>query len=182
MLSCSSSIPRSCIIYLNWNSSSLQMVILASIAMTVYLRTRMGVDIIHANYYLGALFYGLVILFFDGYPELAMTVARLPIFYKQRDLYFYPAWAYAIPAIIIKIPLSVLEALIWTSLTYYVIGYTPEVGRLVSLEMTEILLFGVFLFLYSFKYISDLIKCHDFSFLFWLTDFLNTWNSIFFVS
>ncbi|XP_057469929.1 pleiotropic drug resistance protein 3-like isoform X1 [Actinidia eriantha] len=135
---------------------SIQMVILASIAMTVYLRTRMGVDIIHANYYLGALFYGLVILFFDGYPELAMTVARLPIFYKQRDLYFYPAWAYAIPAIIIKIPLSVLEALIWTSLTYYVIGYTPEVGRFFC---QFILLFAVHLAATSmFRFLASVFR------------------------
>lgn len=110
--------------------TSLQLVIIASITMTVFLRTRMDrIDLLHANYYMGALFYGLIILLVDGFPELSMTVARLPIFYKQRDLYFYPAWAYAIPSAILKIPLSVLAALVWTSLTYYVVGYSPEVGR-----------------------------------------------------
>ena len=106
-----------------------QLVIIASVAMTVFLRTRMGVDVLHANYYLGALFYALVILLVDGFPELSLTVARLSIFYKQRELYFYPAWAYAIPSAILKVPFSLLEAVVWTSLTYYVIGYTPEVGR-----------------------------------------------------
>ncbi|KAI7979754.1 Pleiotropic drug resistance protein 3 [Camellia lanceoleosa] len=81
---------------------SVQLVIIASITMTVFLRTRLAVDAIHANYYLGALFYALIILFFDGFPELSMTVGRLAVFYKQRDLYFYPAWAYAIPATILK--------------------------------------------------------------------------------
>ncbi|XP_027162642.1 pleiotropic drug resistance protein 3-like isoform X1 [Coffea eugenioides] len=108
---------------------SVQLVIIASVAMTVFLRTRMGVDVLHANYYLGALFYALVILLVDGFPELSLTVARLSIFYKQRELYFYPAWAYAIPSAILKVPFSLLEAVVWTSLTYYVIGYTPEVGR-----------------------------------------------------
>ncbi|KAL8527695.1 hypothetical protein ACS0TY_005512 [Phlomoides rotata] len=97
--------------------------------MTVFLRTDMGVDIVHANNYLGALFYSLLILLFDGMPELSLTVARLAVFYKQRDFHFYPAWAYAIPATILKIPLSFLQALLWTSLTYFVIGYTPVVGR-----------------------------------------------------
>ncbi|XP_028104411.1 pleiotropic drug resistance protein 3-like isoform X2 [Camellia sinensis] len=106
-----------------------QLVIIASITMTVFLRTRLAVDAIHANYYLGALFYALIMLFFDGFPELSMTVGRLAVFYKQRDLYFYPAWAYAIPATILKVPLSMLVALVWTSLTYYVIGYSPEAGR-----------------------------------------------------
>ncbi|CAA0816517.1 ABC transporter G family member 37 [Striga hermonthica] len=106
-----------------------QFMLIASIAMTVFLRTQLGVDIIHANSYLGALFYTLVILLVDGIPELFMTVRRLGVFYKQRDFYFYPAWAFAIPASILKIPLSLLQALVWTCLTYYVIGYTPEAGR-----------------------------------------------------
>ncbi|KAK3017007.1 hypothetical protein RJ639_006573 [Escallonia herrerae] len=111
------------------NDVSLSLFIIASITMTVFLRTRMDVDVVHANYYLGSLFYSLVILLVDGFPELSMTVARLSVFYKQRELYFYPAWAYAIPATLLKVPLSLVVALVWTSLTYYVIGYSPEAGR-----------------------------------------------------
>ncbi|CAA2995350.1 pleiotropic drug resistance 3 [Olea europaea subsp. europaea] len=121
---------------------AVQLVIIASITMTVFLRTRMAVDLVHANYYLGALFYALIILIVDGFPELTMTVSRLAIFYKQRDFYFYPAWAYAIPATILKIPVSLLEALVWTSLTYYTIGYSPEAGRFFR---QMILLFAVHL-------------------------------------
>ncbi|RZC88219.1 hypothetical protein C5167_016050 [Papaver somniferum] len=109
-----------------------QLVFIAFVTMTVFLRTRMHVDVIHANYYLGALFYALMILLFDGFPELSMTVSRLAVFYKQRELCFYPAWAYAVPAAILKIPLSLLEAIVWTVLTYYVIGFSPEFGRFIS--------------------------------------------------
>ncbi|KAH8501031.1 hypothetical protein H0E87_016020, partial [Populus deltoides] len=105
------------------------LVFIASVTMTVLLRTRMAVDPIHANYYMGALFYALIILLVDGLPELLMTVSRLAVFNKQRELCFYPAWAYAIPAAILKVPLSFLEAFVWTTLTYYVIGYSPEVSR-----------------------------------------------------
>nr|GLL29395.1 pleiotropic drug resistance protein 3-like isoform X1 [Ipomoea trifida] len=108
---------------------SVQLIIIASIAMTVFLRTKMDVDVLHANYYLGALFYALIILLVDGFPELSMTVTRLEVFFKQRELCFYPAWAYAIPATILKFPLSLLESVVWTSLTYYVIGFSPEAGR-----------------------------------------------------
>ncbi|KAH6803364.1 pleiotropic drug resistance 9 [Perilla frutescens var. frutescens] len=108
---------------------SVQLVILASVTMTVFLRTQMSVDLLHANSYLGALFYSLITLFVDGVPELSMTVARLGVFYKQRDLHFYPAWAYAVPATILKIPLSLLASMIWTCFTYYTIGYSPEAGR-----------------------------------------------------
>lgn len=106
-----------------------QLIIVASITMTVFLRTRMRADLVHASDYMGAISYSLIILVVDGLPELSLTVARLAIFYKQRDLYFYPAWAYAIPSAILKIPLSLLVATVWTCLTYYVIGYSPEAGR-----------------------------------------------------
>ncbi|URD94129.1 Pleiotropic drug resistance protein [Musa troglodytarum] len=107
----------------------LKLGIIAIITATVLLRTHLGVDIIHANYYMGSLFYALLLLMVNGFPELAMTVSRLPVFYKQRDYYFYPAWAYAIPSAILKIPISLVESLVWTSITYYVIGYSPEAAR-----------------------------------------------------
>lgn len=112
----------------------------------------MGIDLLHANNYLGASFYSLIILVVDGIPELSMTVARLSVFYKQRDLYFYPAWAYAVPATILKIPLSLLQAVVWTSLTYYTIGYSPEAGRLMTLSS---ILLNI---IYSFNSISSFNK------------------------
>ncbi|TXG71484.1 hypothetical protein EZV62_000063 [Acer yangbiense] len=108
---------------------STQLFILASIAMTVFLHTRKAFDIVHANYYLGALFYSLAIIVVDGFPEVNMTVSRIAVFYRQKELCFYPAWAYAILTAILKLPLSFLEAFVWTALTYYVIGFSPEVGR-----------------------------------------------------
>ncbi|CAF1868125.1 unnamed protein product [Brassica napus] len=107
-----------------------QLVLSAILTMTVFIiRTRMGVDIIHGNSYMSCLFFATVVLLVDGLPELSMTVQRLAVFYKQKQLCFYPAWAYAIPATVLKIPLSFFESLVWTCLTYYVIGYTPEVSR-----------------------------------------------------
>ncbi|KAL3515881.1 hypothetical protein ACH5RR_022783, partial [Cinchona calisaya] len=137
-----------------YDFKSAQMLIAAFITMTVFLRTRMNVDLLHANNYLGSLFYGLVIILLDGFPELTLTVARLPIFYKQRDLHFYPAaWAYAIPSAILKIPLSVLEAVVWTSFTYYVIGYSPDPGRffgqLIILSAAHLASIAMFRFLAS---------------------------------
>ncbi|KAG5525166.1 hypothetical protein RHGRI_031745 [Rhododendron griersonianum] len=135
---------------------SFQIVIIAVMTMTLLLRTQMGVDVIHANNYLGALFFALVVLFFDGFPELFMTVTRLAVFYKQRDLYFYPAWSYAIPSTILKVPLSLFEALIWTSLTYYVIGYSPEPGRFFR---QWILLFAVhFVAISMFRFVASVCR------------------------
>ncbi|KAL8147902.1 hypothetical protein AgCh_005286 [Apium graveolens] len=106
-----------------------QLVVAAFITMTVFLRTQTKIDDAGANYFLASLFYSLIRITTHAIPELPMTVSRLAIFYKQRDSYFYPAWAYSIPAAILKIPFSALDAFIWCALTYYVIGYSPEPER-----------------------------------------------------
>lgn len=107
----------------------MQLGVIALIAMTTFLQPRMDIDVDRANYFMGSLFFALMRITTNGIPELAMTLSRLPVFYKQRDVYFYPAWAYSIPAAILKIPYSFVDAFLWTALTYYVIGYSPEPER-----------------------------------------------------
>ena len=111
------------------SSLLLQLALLAAITGTVFLRTHKGVDRVLANYYMGSLFYALLLLMVNGFPELSMAVSRLPVFYKQRDYYFYPAWAYAVPAFILKVPISLVESIAWASLSYFLIGYTTEASR-----------------------------------------------------
>uniref|UniRef100_A0A161ZXM9 ABC transporter domain-containing protein n=1 Tax=Daucus carota subsp. sativus TaxID=79200 RepID=A0A161ZXM9_DAUCS len=101
--------------------------------MTLFLRTELDHDTItDGTLYMGSFFFGVVLMMFNGMAELAMTIAKLPVFYKQRDLLFFPTWSYSLPVWIVKIPSSILEAAVWTCLTYYVIGYDPNVGRFVK--------------------------------------------------
>ncbi|KAH7657265.1 Monosaccharide-transporting ATPase protein [Dioscorea alata] len=110
-----------------------QLVLMASIAMTVFLRTNMHHDSVEDGViFMGALFMGLLIHLFNGFSELAMSIAKLPVFYKQRDLLFYPAWAYALPTWILKIPISFLESAIYVSMTYYVIGFDSCTPRMIK--------------------------------------------------
>nr|GLL29378.1 pleiotropic drug resistance protein 3-like [Ipomoea trifida] len=108
----------------------LQLIASAFITITVFWRTQTDVDLLHANYYLGALFYTLFLQVVDGLPEMSMTITRLEVFFKQRELCFYPAWAYAIPTTILKFPLSLLQSVLWTSITYYAVGFSPEVASM----------------------------------------------------
>lgn len=110
----------------------MQLVVVGVVTMTIFIRTRMKVDLEHAHFYMASLFYSLLRLVVIGIAELSMTVSRLGVFYKQRDFCFYPAWAYSIPAAVLKIPFSMIDAFLWTALTYYVIGYSPEPQRSVA--------------------------------------------------
>ncbi|KAK4780158.1 hypothetical protein SAY87_016264 [Trapa incisa] len=107
-----------------------QITIMALIALTVFLRTEMKAgEIQDGAKFWGALFFSLVNVMFNGMSELAMTVFRLPVFYKQRDSLFYPAWAFGLPIWILRIPVSLLESGIWIIFTYYTIGFAPSAGR-----------------------------------------------------
>lgn len=77
----------------------------------------------------GALFFSLISIMFNGTAELALTIIRLPVFYKQRDSLFYPAWAFALPIWLLRIPLSFVESLIWIVFIYYTIGFAPAARR-----------------------------------------------------
>ncbi|XP_027349849.1 pleiotropic drug resistance protein 1-like isoform X2 [Abrus precatorius] len=107
-----------------------QLSVVAFIAMTVFLRTEMHRDsVTNGGIYAGALFYGLLVILLDGFADLAVTVSKLPVFYKQRDFLFFPSWVYALPSWILKIPMTFAQVGIWVFLTYYVIGFDPYIGR-----------------------------------------------------
>lgn len=86
-------------------------------------------DIGDGGIYTGAMFFTVIMVMFNGMSELAMTIYKLPVFYKQRDMYFFPPWAYAIPSWVLKIPLTFLEVALWVFVTYYVIGFDPNITR-----------------------------------------------------
>lgn len=106
-----------------------QIIFTALIGVTLFLRTKMHHDAKGGNIYSGSLFFFICAFLFSGMAELSMTIAKLPVFYKQRDLLFYPSWAYSLPTWILKIPISVLEVGVWVLMTYYSIGFDPNVGR-----------------------------------------------------
>ncbi|KAK4559271.1 hypothetical protein RGQ29_008489 [Quercus rubra] len=107
-----------------------QLTLIAFIMMTLFLRTEMHRDTVaDGGIYLGALFFTALVAMFNGISELNMAIMKLPVFYKQRELFFYPSWAYAIPTWILKIPINLVESAIWVVMTYYVIGFDPDIRR-----------------------------------------------------
>ncbi|KAK8579730.1 hypothetical protein V6N12_070040 [Hibiscus sabdariffa] len=107
-----------------------QITIMSVIAFTVFFKTKMKAGhISNGTKFYGALFFSLINVMFNGMAELALTIFRLPVFFKQRDFLFYPAWAFALPIWVLRIPLSLLESGIWIILTYYTIGFAPSASR-----------------------------------------------------
>ncbi|RLM55353.1 ABC-2 type transporter [Panicum miliaceum] len=109
----------------------LKLILLSVIEMTLFFRTEMHRDsVVNGGIYMGALFFTTLMIIFNGFSELTLTILKLPIFFKQRDLLFYPAWTYTVPSWILKIPITFLEVGGFVFITYYAIGFDPDVVRL----------------------------------------------------
>ncbi|KAJ4757004.1 ABC transporter G family member 36 [Rhynchospora pubera] len=106
---------------------------LTLVTMTVFFRTKLHHrDLTDGAIYMGALFLAITTIMFNGLAELGMTIFNLPVFYKQRGNRFYPPWAYSLPAWFLQIPISILDAAVWVFLSYYVIGFDPNIFRMLK--------------------------------------------------
>ncbi|KAK9130975.1 hypothetical protein Sjap_011462 [Stephania japonica] len=109
---------------------TVQIIIVALIVSTVFLRTKMHErNVGDGATYIGALLFAMIMNMFNGFAELALTIARLPVFYKHRDMLFYPTWTFTLPNFLLRLPISMVEALVWVLVTYYTIGFAPEASR-----------------------------------------------------
>ncbi|CAH2060102.1 unnamed protein product, partial [Thlaspi arvense] len=107
-----------------------QVAFVGFVTATVFLRTRLHpTNEAYANEYLACLFFGLVHMMFNGFSELPLMISRLPVFYKQRDNSFHPAWSWSVASWILRVPYSILEAVVWTCVVYYSVGLAPSPGR-----------------------------------------------------
>jgi ABC-type multidrug transport system ATPase subunit/ABC-type multidrug transport system permease subunit len=109
---------------------TVQISIVALITMSVFFRTTLHPNTVNDGIlYLGAMFFAVLNVLFNGFTDMALTVARLPVFYKQRDMFLYPPWAFVLPAYFLRLPLSVYETFTWVIVTYWTIGFAPEASR-----------------------------------------------------
>ncbi|CAN6920207.1 unnamed protein product [Brassica oleracea var. botrytis] len=109
---------------------TVQIIIMALITSTVYLRTGMGTK--DENDGAVALIFSMIANMFNGFAQLSSMIQRLLVFYKQRDLLFHPPWTFTLPAFLLSIPVTIFESVVWVSITYYLIGFAPEFIRYVK--------------------------------------------------
>ncbi|KAL2898951.1 ABC transporter G family member 31 [Bienertia sinuspersici] len=105
---------------------TVQVILVGIISGTTFLSKRLETtDVNYGNIYLACLFYGVTHMMFNGFSELALMTFRLPVFYKQRDNHFYPAWAWSLSSWILSVPYSVVESVAWSCVVYYLVGFAP---------------------------------------------------------
>ncbi|KAK1422304.1 hypothetical protein QVD17_25323 [Tagetes erecta] len=108
-----------------------QFIILTLTTTTVFIKPRMHTrNEQDGLLYIGALSFGLLINMFNGLAEISLTIIRLPVIFKQKDLLFHPPWAYTLPTFLLRLPISLLESTVWIAIFYNGVGLAPEASRL----------------------------------------------------
>ncbi|KAJ6348196.1 hypothetical protein OIU76_004634 [Salix suchowensis] len=111
-------------------AKTVQIIIMAIIVSTLFIKSRMHTrNEEDGTVFIGALLFTIIINIFNGLPELTLVIKRLPVFYKQRELQFHPAWTFTLPTFLLQLPTSIIESVVWVSITYYSIGFAPEASR-----------------------------------------------------
>ncbi|XP_076915871.1 ABC transporter G family member 32-like [Bidens hawaiensis] len=106
-----------------------QLMLVVLVMSSVFFRTTLHRNSLDdGGVYLGAL-YAIVMILFNGFMEVPMLIAKLPVIYKHRDLHFYPCWVYTLPSWLLSIPSSVIESGVWVAVTYYLVGFDPQISR-----------------------------------------------------
>lgn len=109
---------------------TIQFIFVAFVGATLFLRTHMHTrNELDANVYIGAISFFMITNMFAGGSEVGLTIMRLPVFYKHRDLLFHPVWTFTLPSTLLRIPLSMIDSLVFVAVTYYTIGLAPEPSR-----------------------------------------------------
>ncbi|KAL3650869.1 ABC transporter G member 32 [Castilleja foliolosa] len=108
----------------------IQLLLIILIMMSVFFRTTMHHNTLDdGGIYLGALYFAIVMILFNGFMEVPMLIAKLPVIYKHRDLRFYPCWVYTLPSWLLSVPLSLVESFLWVAVTYYAVGFDSQITR-----------------------------------------------------
>ncbi|CAI0399920.1 unnamed protein product [Linum tenue] len=107
-----------------------QVALIGLVTCTIFTRTKLHPESeIQGNLYLSCLFFGLVFMLFNGAAEMSLLTFRLPVFYKQRDNMFHPAWAWSLASFTLSVPYSFVQAVVWSVAVYYSVGFAPGIWR-----------------------------------------------------
>lgn len=123
-----------------------QTVLTAFVVGTLFLREGKS-SVEDGQLFLGVSFFSMLYMMVGAFPDGAMLVEMLPTFYKQRDAKFFPAWTFAATMFFERIPWLIVDATVWSSMVYWMVGFVSSVRFLVFWGTNIIIaIFGLSLF------------------------------------
>jgi ABC-type multidrug transport system ATPase subunit/ABC-type multidrug transport system permease subunit len=105
-----------------------QVALAAAVSSTLFLRVDEE-NLTNGTLLAGFLFFSITSMFFTSFSEMALALTAMPVFDKQSRAHFYDASSYALAAAAVRVPVSLLEAALWTGIAYFTVGFAPDAGR-----------------------------------------------------
>ncbi|MEW5297917.1 MAG: hypothetical protein WDW36_001095 [Sanguina aurantia] len=99
----------------------IQVTVIGLITGSVFYLTPITVN--GAYTYFGFLFMTLLFMNFGGFPQIPITIDGSRVFFKHRDNHFLPPYAQAIALALTQLPLSILDAGIFSIITFFLVGF-----------------------------------------------------------
>lgn len=87
---------------------------------------RMDYDVSGAENRISLLFYCITFTAMGAIASIPQIVEERTLFYHQRALHFYRTFAYFIASIIVDIPLSIVETVLFSTLVYWMTNLNPS--------------------------------------------------------
>lgn len=73
---------------------------------------------------LAAIFMIVMFLGFGGLPQLAVALQNRNVWFKHREANLYTASSYAWSMSLVQMPMSIVEALVFSSIIYFMVGFS----------------------------------------------------------
>ncbi|KAL8171705.1 LOW QUALITY PROTEIN: hypothetical protein V2J09_023509 [Rumex salicifolius] len=129
-----------------------QLFVLGLMSIPVFYENRKNKDSLDdGTIFMASMFFTVSRIAMNQFPDITLTISKLPIFYKQRDLSFYPVWAYALPSLVVKMPLQFVLLLMVSDMCSALFRFLGAAARnlvagnvLGLFSVTSIFLFGGF--------------------------------------
>ncbi|GFR41754.1 hypothetical protein Agub_g2509 [Astrephomene gubernaculifera] len=87
-----------------------------------------GVSMTASRTIFGASFMSTLFMSFGGFPQLPITMELKKVWYKHRAAGFYPAYAQGLAMALTQIPLSAIEAGVFSLIIYFMVGFYRQPG------------------------------------------------------
>ena len=116
---------RKLFLYVRW----FQVVLMALVTGTLYIKVRHKESVDDGNIIMGALFFSMIYMLMAGGAELHVLSERLEVFFRQREMKMYPGSAFAIPSFLWRVPYCMIDAIVWSVIMYFAVGLDPSAGR-----------------------------------------------------
>jgi len=100
---------------------------------------KLGTSLITARTFFGASFMSVLFISFGGFPQIPITLEAKKVFFKHRNSGFYNATSQGLAMALSQLPLSVIEATLFSLIMYFMVGFVRGAGYFFIFFLTCVL-------------------------------------------